>query len=96
MTRRTASRIVNAIALPKFCPTPLAQRGFTVTSGESALIEFRLSFHVVGSQGRAPLEGFANAVRRVRIPPFPLNSEIQITGFRMPSFRHCTTGNTQW
>jgi hypothetical protein len=28
------------------------------------------SFHAVDSQGRAPLEGFANAVRRVRIPSY--------------------------
>jgi hypothetical protein len=47
------------------------RRGFTSISGESVLVEIRASFRVVGSQRRAPLEGFANAARRVRIPPCP-------------------------
>ena len=33
---------------------------------------FVVLFQRVGSQGRVPIEGFANAARRVRIPPSPL------------------------
>jgi len=42
---------------------------FTGISGERAFIEIRSEFQVVGSQGRAPLEGFANAAPWVRILP---------------------------
>jgi len=58
--------------LPIHCPTGVDSRGLTGISGEGPILSLTLLFPAIGSQSRVPIEGFANAVQRVRIPPSPL------------------------
>lgn len=55
--------------LPKGCPIQFDSCRLTSTREDIDSVAFPSSFHGVGVQGRVPLEGFANAVRRVQVPP---------------------------
>ena len=69
-----ASELRATSRCPPPCPTPVDSRRLPVTSGESDPTHFLVLSRGVGTQGRVPLEGFANAARRVRIPPSPQRS----------------------